>query len=182
MKRIFSEVASGAAGLGWPGILGFGLLVLAGGFYFSTLRSEQSRLVDLRQQIAQAREQRAAQADVAGVPATPAEKLAAFYGFFPRPADLPDLLQKVFAVANGHGLQLEHGEYRMIRDNASGLTQVQVTLPVHGTYPQIRKFVDGAMAEVSTLSLEGIQFDRPKVGDAMVDAKVKLAVYLGKRS
>jgi hypothetical protein len=55
-------------------------------------------------------------------------------------------------------------------------------LPVRGTYPQIRKFVDGAMAEVSTLSLNSIQFDRQKVGDPMVDATVKLTVYLGKKS
>lgn len=182
MKRIHSAVASGAASLGWPGILGLGLLVFVFGFYFSTLRSEQSRLDDLHQQIAKAREQRAAPVDAAGAPTTPSDRLAAFYGFFPRPTDLPDLLEKVFAAAKGQGLQLEHGEYRVLRDNAGGLTQFQLTLPVRGTYPQIRKFVDGAMAEVSTLSLDSIQFERQKVGDALVDARVKLAVYLGKKS
>ena len=182
MKRINFTVASGAASLGWPGILGLGLLVFVGGFYFSTLRSEESRLDDLRQQIAKARDQRAAPADDAGAPTTPAAKLAAFYGFFPRPSDLPDLLQKVFVAAKGQGLQLEHGEYRVLMDTAGGLTQFQLTLPVRGTYPQIRKFVDGAMAEVSTLSLDSIQFDRQKVGDSAVDAKVKLVVYLGKKS
>lgn len=182
MKRINFAVASGAASLGWPGILGIGLLVFACGFYYSTLRSEQTRLDDLRQQIAKAREQRAAPADDAGAPTTSADKLAAFYGFFPRRSELPDLLGKVFVAAKGQGLQLEHGEYRMLRDNAGGLTQFQLTLPVRGTYPQIRKFVDGAMAEVSTLSLDSIQFDRQKVGDSAVDAKVKLVVYLGKKS
>jgi hypothetical protein len=182
MNRINFAVARGAASLGWPGILGLGLLVLVCGFYFSTLSSEQSRLDDLRQQIAKAREQRAAPADDARGPTTPADKLAAFYGFFPQPGALPDLLEKVFAAAKGQGLQLEHGEYRVLTDNAGGLTQFQLTLPVRGTYPQIRKFMDRAMAEVPTLSLESIQFDRPKVGDSTVDASVKLAVYLGKKS
>ena len=182
MKRIHSAVASGVASLGWPGILGLGLLVFVCGFYFSTLPAEQSRLDDLRQQIAKAREQRAAPANDAGAPTSPADKLAAFYGFFPRPTDLPDLLGKVFAAGKGQGLQLERGEYRVVRDTAGGLTQFQLTLPVRGTYPQIRKFVDGAMAEVSTLSLDSIQFDRQKVGDPNVDAKVKLIVYLGKKS
>jgi Tfp pilus assembly protein PilO len=180
MKQIHSAMANSAASLGWPGILGLGLMVFACGFYFSTLRSEQSRLDDLRQQIAKVREQRAAPADSA--PTAPADKLAAFYGFFPGSTDLPDLLQKVFAAAKGQGLQLEHGEYRVLKDNAGGLTQFQLTLPVRGTYPQIRKFVDGALTEVSTLSLDSIQFDRQKVGDAIVDAKVKLIVYLGKKS
>jgi hypothetical protein len=166
MKRIHSAVADGAASLGWPG----------------TLRADQSRLDDLRLEIVKAREQRAAPAADAGAPTTPSDRLAAFYGFFPRPADLPDLLEKVFAAAKGSGLQLEHGEYRVLRDNAGALTQFQLTLPVRGTYPQIRKFVDGAMAEVSTLSLDSIQFERQKVGDAQVDAKIKLAVYLGTKS
>lgn len=182
MNRINFAVAGGAASLGWPGILGLGLLALVCGFYFSTLRSEQSRLDDLRQQIAKAREQRAAPAGDAGAPTTPADKLAAFYGFFPRPGDLPDLLEKVFAAAKGQALQLEHGEYRVLTDNSGGLTQYQLTLPVRGTYPQIRKFVDRAMADVPTLSLDGIQFDRQKVGDPTVDANVKFALYLGKKS
>jgi Tfp pilus assembly protein PilO len=182
MKRINFAGASGAAGLGWPGIVGLGLLVLVCGFYFSTLRSEESRLDDLRQQIAKARDQHAAAADDAAGPTTPADKLAAFYGFFPRPGELPDLLEKVFAAAKGQGLQLEHGDYRVLTDSAGGLTQFRLTLPVRGTYPQIRKFVDGAMAEVPTLSLDSIQFERQKVGDSTVDANVKLAVYLGKKS
>jgi len=182
MNHIKFAIARGAASLGWPGILGLGLLVLVCGFNFSTLRSEQSHLNDLRQQIAKARELRAAPSDEAAGPTTPADKLAAFYGFFPRPGDLPDLLEKVFAAAKGQGLQLEHGEYRVLTDNAIGLTQFQITLPVRGTYLQIRKFVDGAMAEVPTMSLNSIQFDRQKVGDPVVDANVKLAVYLGKKS
>ncbi len=182
MKRIHHALVDGAASLGWPGMLGLGLFVLIGGFYLSTFRAEQSRLDDLRQQIAKAREQRAAPGAEAGAPASAADKLAAFYGFFPRPTDLPDLLHKVFAAAKAQGLKLEHGEYRVVKDNAGALNQFQLTLPVQGTYPQIRKFVDGAMAQVSTLSLDSVQFERQKVGDALVEAKVKLVVYVGKGS
>lgn len=182
MKRHSSAVALGAANLGWPGVLGLGLLAFAGGFYFSTLRAEQARLDDLRGQITQARMPRAASADDSGAPRTPADRLAAFYGFFPRPDDLPDLLETVFTVARSQGLQLDQGEYRVLKDNAGGLTQFQIMLPVRGSYPQIRKFVDGALAEVAALSLDSIQFDRQKVGDPAVDAKVKLVMYLGKKS
>ena len=180
IKRIHRALAAGAASLSLPGIFGLGLLVCVGGFYFSSLRPEQSRLDELQQQIAQARER--TPADVAAGPTTPAERLAAFYGFFPRPVDLPDMLGKVFAAAKGQGLQLAQGEYRVLKDGSGGLTQYQLTLPVNGTYPQIRKFVDAAMADVATLALDSIQFERQKVGEATVEAKIKFAVFLGKKS
>ncbi len=182
MKRIQFAVASAVAALGWPGILGLGLLVLVGGFYFSTLRSELSRVDDMRRHAAQARAERAASADGFEAAVTPSDKLAEFYGFFPRANDLPDLLGKVFAAAAGQELQLAQGEYRVSKDNAGALTQFQLSLPVRGTYLQIRKFVDVAMVEVSALSLESIHFERQKVGDPTVDANIKFALYLGKKS
>ena len=180
MNRFHASFNRGAARLGLPGVLGLGLLVFIGGFYFSTIYPEQLRLADLRQEIAQARSERSARADTEG-PKTPADRLAAFYGAFPRPTDLPDLLQKVFAAATRQTLKLEQGDYRVTRDNAGGLTQFQLSLPVRGSYPQIRKFVDAALIDVPTLSLDSIHFERQKVGDAAVDAKVKLIVFLGQR-
>lgn len=181
MNRFHASFNRGAASLGLPGILGLGLLVFIGGFYFSTLYPEQLRLADLRRDIATARSERSARAD-ADRAKTPMDRLAAFYGAFPQSSDLPDLLEKVFAAAKRQTLKLEQGEYRVIRDNAGGLTQFQLTLPVRGSYPQIRKFVDGALIDVPTLALDSIQFERQKVGEAAVDAKVKLVVYLGQRS
>jgi hypothetical protein len=181
MKRFQAHFNRSAASLGLPGVLGLGLLVFICGFYLSTIYPEQLRLADLRQEIAKARSERLARPDADG-PKTPMDKLAAFYGAFPRPTALPDLLEKVFAAAARQTLKLEQGEYRVIRDSAGGLTQFQLTLPVRGSYPQIRKFVDGALIDVPTLALDSIQFERQKIGEASVDAKVKLIVYLGQNS
>jgi Tfp pilus assembly protein PilO len=182
MNRIHAAFAGGLAAMGWPGVVGLGLAVFACGFYFSTLRQEQARLIELNRQTEIAQRQDAAGGNGAAAASTPLDKLGAFYAYFPRQAELPDLLDKVFAAAKGQGLLLEHGEYRVRTGDTGGLTQFQLTLPVHGTYPQIRKFVDGALTDVAALSLEGIQFERQKVGEPMVNAKVKLAVYLGKKS
>lgn len=181
MNRLNAYFSRGAANLGVQGILGLGLLFFVGGFYFSTLYPEQRRLEELRVEIAKARSERPGRTE-AERPKTPQDRLGAFYGAFPRPRELPDLLEKIFAAARQQTLKLEQGEYRVIRDNAGGLTQFQLTLPVRGSYPQIRKFVEGALIEVPTLSLESIQFERQKVGDASVEAKVKLIVYLGQKS
>ena len=165
--------------IGWPGVVGLGLLAFIGGFYFSTLRPEQMRLEELRQSVAKSGD-RAARSD--HDLRSPNDKLAAFYGFFPPSDHLPDLLEKIYGVAAKKGLALEQGEYRAVRDNLGRLTHYQIILPVKGSYPQIRKFVAAALADVPTVSLDSIQFERQKVGDTMVDSKVKLVLYLGPRS
>lgn len=165
--------------LGAPGAVGVGLLVFLAAFYFSAVRPEQARLGELHQVLSQA-QQRKAQA--VARPQSSAEKLASFYAAFPGNAQLPDLLGKVFLSAKNQGLRLEQGDYRVIGGAQSALTQFQMTLPVRGSYPQIRKFVDAALEDVPTLSLDSIQFERQKVGDTTVEAKVRLVVYLGKKS
>jgi Tfp pilus assembly protein PilO len=180
MKQLNSILARGVASGGWPAIAGVVLLVAVAGFYFSALRPEQARLEQLRQEAANLQHRaKIAQVDL---PKSPSEQLAEFYRYFPTPDSLPDQLEKLFGAAKTQGLALEQGEYRPLKESAGGLTRFQVILPLRGTYPQIRKFVDGSLAEVPTLSLESIQFERQKVGDPAVEAKARFVVYLGRRT
>ena len=179
MKRFDLLLGSGA-GLGWPGMLGLALLACSGAFYVSTLAPQQLRIADLHQESLQLRQRAKSAAN--DLPQSPAEKLAAFYAYFPPSKNLPDLLQRIFDAAKQQSLVLEHGEYRALKDSAGNLMRYQFTLPVRGSYPQIRKFVDGALGGVPALALDSIQFERRKIGDASVDAKLKLVVFLGNQS
>ncbi len=179
MKRLQAMIVYGLESLGWPGVLGLGLLVFVAAFYFSTFRPEQIRLADLQSEVLTLAEKRARAGEE---PKTPGDKLDAFYGYFPATGHIADLLGKIFGAADQQALKLERGEYRAVRDNVGRLTHYQVTLPVKGAYTQVRKFVAAALAEVPNLSLESIQFERQKVGDSTVEAKVKLVLYLGQRS
>ena len=170
----------GAANPGWAGIAGLALFACMAAFYFSALRPEETRLEQLREESLHQRQR--SEPAAAEAPKAPAEKLAAFYAYFPRPDHLPDLLEKIFGAAQRQSLVLDQGEYRPVKEPVGELMRYQVVLPVQGTYPQIRKFVDGALADVPSLSLEGIQFERQKVGDAAVAAKVRFVVYLENRS
>jgi Tfp pilus assembly protein PilO len=180
MKLLDGLFGPWSGGIGWPGMAGIALLVAAGAFYVATLLPQQARLQELRSQ--SHRQRQAAQRPESEAPIAPAQKLAAFYGLFPAHEALPDLLEAVYGAARKQALVLEQGEYRPIKDTLGDLVRYQVTLPVRGTYPQIRKFVDGALAGVRTLSLESIQFERQKVGDPAVEAKVRFVVYLGNKS
>jgi hypothetical protein len=180
MKNIQASVARFVAGAGAPGLIAAGLLVFVAAFYFSSLRPEQARLADLHRQVEAM--QRGAAQGAEQPKRSVSETLGEFYGSFPPSARLPDLLEKIFAAAERQQLRLDQGEYRVSRDNAGALMQFQMLFPVKGAYPQIRKFVADALADVPTLSLDSIQFERQKVGDAAVEAKVKLVVYLGRPS
>jgi hypothetical protein len=179
MKRLHSMIVYGAESLGRSGILGLGILAFVVGFYFSTFRPQQIRLDELKSQISKLEESRARTAEA---PKSPGDKLSAFYGLLPPSNHIADLLGKIYGAAEGQKLKLEQGEYRAVRSNVSTLTDYQVILPIKGTYPQVRKFVATALADVPNLSLDSIQFERQKVGESTVVAKVKLVLYLGQRS
>ena len=53
-----------------------------------------------------------------------------------------------------------------------------MTLPVRGEYRQIRQFLASTGAKVPIASLEQVQFERQKVGDPLVDARIRLVLYL----
>jgi hypothetical protein len=181
MTRIQSIYLRCRAALAWPGVLGLTILLLVSGFYVATMRPEGLRLQGLQDQLAKARRPAPTAISDATAPAGPTEQLAAFYAFLPVPGELPDLLGKLFAAATAQGLQIDTGEYRVAQESNDRLTQFHITLPVRASYPQLRKFLSAAMAQVASLSLDGIQFERQNVGESVVNARVRLTLYLGTR-
>jgi Tfp pilus assembly protein PilO len=165
------------ARLGWPGIIGTALLVGAAGFYLTSLAPEQARLANLKDELAQLRERALHPRDETY--RSPAEMLSAFYQYFPPSTRLPAVLAGIFDAAKQQSLALEQGEYRVATTRVGKLIQYQITLPVRGSYPQIRKFVDAALGGEPGLSLESVHFERQKIEEPMIEAKIKLIMYLG---
>ena len=61
---------------------------------------------------------------------------------------------------------------------ACGLAAYRVTLPVRGSYAQVRQFVGHVLKDMPTASLDAVRFDRRKAGDAQLEAQVRLTIYL----
>lgn len=169
--------------LGWPGVFGAGVLAISPAFYFSAIQPAQARLeaahrsaISLHEQI-----ERAATA-LHGNPLTPAEQLAEFYRVFPAEKSSPQWLEKIAAAAQSRGLSLDHGEYKATRDKSGKLVRYQMMLPLKGDYPQIRQFLADLPAEAPVVALESVQFERQKVADPAVEARIKLVLYLGLES
>lgn len=169
--------------LGWPGVVGVGLLVMCQTFYLSAIRPARATLEMTHQSAISLQERlRHAATGFSQSELTPAEQLAQFYRIFPEDKSLLPWLEKVFAVAQRQGLRLDQGEYKLTRDRVGRLMRFQMTLPVKAEYPQIRRFLNELRVEIPILAMEQLQFERQKVNDPVVDAKIVFDLYLGHES
>jgi Tfp pilus assembly protein PilO len=159
------------------------LLATLGAFYFSAIRPAEARLEAARESTASLYERiRQAGPSLKDSRRPPAEQLVEFYRLLPREQDLPERLEKIFAAAQAQGLSLDQGEYKTVREPGSRMMHYQITLPLKGAYPQVRKFLAELPREVPTVALKHIQFERQKVADPVVEAQIKLVLFLEQES
>jgi hypothetical protein len=167
--------------LGLPGMVAIALLVTSIPFYFSAIRPLQSNLNALKQNLEDTRNA-SNQGKVDHSADTPMEQLDEFYRFFPSEEDSPRWLGKMVEIAGKNGLALNHGEYAVVRDSAGQLRRFKITLPVQGTYPQIRRYLAALIAEIPNMALENVQFERKDIEDTKLQARIRLVLYLGQAS
>ena len=163
--------------LGWPGVMGAALALLALAGMLSVVQAKTARLAELKRENASLKI-RIEQAAKTGIPETGSqEELAQFYDFF-ADARLTESLNKLYAAAAVQKLVLEQGEYRIAPDKSGKLVRYQITLPVKGSYVQIRRFVAQSLAEVPVLALEDINFKRETIGATQLEARIKFTLFL----
>ena len=164
--------------LGWPGVVGLGLLAFAAMIAVSALLPLRAEVVRLRE-AADALQRRVGGGDRAAARPHAQEQLATFYAFFPPPDSSPDWLGRIHKIAQAKGVQLQSGEYRLERAASPRLARYQITLPVQGTYAQIRGFVGEVLEQVPAAVLEEVSLKRENVETQRIEARVRLILYLG---
>jgi hypothetical protein len=87
----------------------------------------------------------------------------------------------LFALAKKHGLTLAQGDYKSAVDRRGGFATYQVNLPVKGSYGAIWDFAIAALGAMPYAALDDISFRRDSVGQAGVEARVRLTLYLQER-
>lgn len=161
--------------LGWSGVIGAGLLVLALLFYAAAVLPEHLEANRLEDQAGAVAAAAKAGATPAGL--EPEARLASFYRTFPERATATAWLEKIYAAGNQAGLTLDKGEYRLTPDRDTRLVRYEVNLPVHGSYPQVRQFVRNVLAAIPFAALNDIQIRRGNVGEAAVEADIRFNLY-----
>ena len=177
IPKIIWQVRQGSTRLGLPGIVGLGIFAFGLAFYVSAIYPAQGRLEALRRDAESLGQ--LARAAAGEQKSGPVEQLSAFYEFFPKSASSPDWLAKLYEAAAAQNLNLEQGEYRMVRDRTGRLLRYEINLPVKGGYLQIRKFLSQLLADIPNASLDSVTFQRQKISDAAIESQIKLTLYLG---
>lgn len=169
--------------LGWRGIAGIALVLLAVGLVFVVLRPAQREADALRVEVAQVRAAlRAGPGGAAGAgPVLPSKvvQLETYYAFFPDVSTLPDWLGEVHLAARRHGLALDSGQYQLQHPSGARLAHYELDLPLRGTYPQLRAFLADVLTKVPAASIEEVLVKRESVANREMEARVRLAIHLG---
>jgi hypothetical protein len=158
--------------LGSAGVLGIGVLLACAGFYVDTLSPLEAQVSAERAALERLRTRKPYQPVSNGRE----EDLQRFYGLFPSAAQLAEEVERLHALARKSGLDLAQGEYRLER-RAEGLWAYRVTLPVRGSYGQLRNFLSAVLAGMPIASLDALRFERKKALDSQLDAQVRLTLH-----
>ncbi len=168
---------------GWPPVLGITLLLAAAvlhGQLTPTLNAELAALE--AQNLAFARPRPTPQVNPASAPAKPASLLTERKQVFERTlissSAVPETLARLFAAAAAAKVTLAQGDYRTTTEKVGAYAALRIVLPVKSSYPQLRSFVDSALAQNPAIALEEISFKREAVGASMGEARVRLVVYV----
>lgn len=160
--------------LGVTGVLGLGVLVFCVPFYLTAVAPVQRELEAQRA----AAERLKSRSPYRPVPMDDrADELRRFQGLFPPVENLADEVEHLYSLARKAGLELQRGEYRL-ETRKAGLAAYRITLPVNGTYPQIRSFIDAVLGETPITSIDALRFERRKVAESQLDAQVRLTIHL----
>jgi Tfp pilus assembly protein PilO len=178
MNRLQWAVKRWLLGLRWPGWAGLGLLVFAAALYGGTVQPAKQRLRALDQEVAELARKTGGRA-AAVEPVTSRSQLSNFYAFFPLTRSIPDVMAQIEHNAHAHELTLEKGEYRLSRESEFRLSHYQITLPVRGSYTDIRGFVNDVLDAVPAVALDDLTLKREAADDPDLEAKIRFLLYLG---
>ena len=177
MKALERKWAEFRQALGWKAMLALVLLGLALGFHFTVLQPMERRKALLDDKLEQVTK-RGDELRRGALPSDIAGRLNEFYRFFLREEPVTDSLARLYEIGRKVGIELRSGEYGLRKSEGARLGQYQITLPVTGSYAQIRAFAENALLEIPTLSLDQINFRRKRVSDAQVEAEIRMTLYL----
>jgi len=160
--------------LGPAGVLGIGVLVGCAGFYASGVVPAKRELAEQRLALERMRSRTPYRPVSAG---GPEQDLQRFYQLFPPASSLTDEVERMHRLARRSGLELAQGEYRL-EPAPAGLRPYRITLPVRGTYPQVRDFAAAVLRELPVASLDAVRFERKRAADAELDAQLRITIYV----
>ncbi|MFO0523616.1 MAG: hypothetical protein ACK515_24780 [bacterium] len=168
--------------VGWAGVAGLCLLVAGcAGLLYSAVWLESAVDLERAALVDASRQAKARPAAPTEVRQPPTVRLDQFYAEFPAMQEIPASIRKVLEIATAQGMSLEQGQYRLAGDPGSPLMRYHLTLPVRGSYRNLRAFIEQSLAELPPLALDSVEFRRDAVGATELESVVEFSLYVHSR-
>jgi hypothetical protein len=175
-------IAERLLALRWPGAIGALLLAAGAGYAGGVLLPAHDQLAADELKVARAERRAAAvRSGAEAAPLSPAQRRERFYNGLPATAEVTQYVERIYAAACAEKLSLMHGEYTGAELPTAGLVRYKVTLPLKGSYGQVRRFIAESLKTVPGLTLDDVTLSRPNIGEAQVEARVQLSLFLARR-
>ena len=175
-------IAERLLALRWPGALGAVLLAAGLAYGGGVLLPAREQLAAEDLKVARAERKAAAvRSGLEAAPLSPAQRRERFYATLPATGEVTQSVERIYAAANAEKLSLLHGEYSGAELPAAGLVRYKITLPLKGSYGQIRRFVEASLKAVPGLALDDVTLQRQVIGESQVEARVQLSLFLARR-
>jgi hypothetical protein len=173
-----SQLQAQARRWGWPGLLGAFSLAAALALAAIWLPSLQRQALQLSE-AADAAELRAAQLSKRQAQREPGLSAPErFRAGFPAPQTRQDRVAALLALAGSHGLQPARSEFQLESRPEIGLLRYRATLPLTGSYEQLRQFIDEAQGNDPALSLDRLRLRRASANATQVEAETAWSFYM----
>jgi hypothetical protein len=172
---IWAEVVYRARSVGWQCLLGVALLLLSAVLFLLMLLPKQGQLEQLKH--AAAMLEVSPKQNNHAADNSPQTSLNAFYKLLPTEGQAPKAFQQILAMANDQGVEPEKSEYQSARNPSAAFTRYQMTLPMHGRYLDIRKFVIQVLNTLPNVALSEISFKRDEANPDQVEARLRFSIY-----
>ena len=177
--RLQCEVLLWRHGYCWALLLVALILVLAG--QFLVLPHQKSSELQTQQQLL-ALEQGQAEKEMRGrLPVRPSaedEVLDQLLAVAYPEEQVSDILRRIAKTAQSNGVFLSQSDFQTSADRHGGLTQLQVTLPVKASYPQMKGFVEQVLLQNPGVSLDELILKRDSVAQNQVEVSAKLSLWI----
>jgi len=172
------DVLQQARAWGWPFALGVAALVVAAAVSMILAPAMRREVETASADADSATRQASRPADNSpaahAIESGPERFLAAFPAADARQARVATLLE----LAGHHALEIRRSEFQLAKDKESGLLRYSVTMPLSGSYAQLRGFVEDALASDAALSLDRLRLRRASAAASTVEAELTWSFYM----
>ena len=109
-----------------------------------------------------------------------ARQLTSFYAFLPEHKQLPDQVRQLLLLAQKNGVTLAQAEYKVLPEPNAGFLRYHMILPVKAEARPIQHFMQAALQDLPSLTLESVTFKRERGDTQQLEARIQFQLLLKK--